>query len=101
MPPMKQDDLSSRDAAESMALQALGWLASQPELLPDFMAATGAAPETLRDAASQPEFLGAVMDFILSEDAMVTAFCDSARLPYMAPMRARAALPGGDLPHWT
>jgi len=101
MPRMKHNDLPSRDAAESMALTALGWLASQPELLPDFLSATGAAPDTLRDAATQPAFLGAVMDFILSDDAHVTAFCDASNLPYTAPMFARAALPGGDLPHWT
>lgn len=101
MPRMKQDNLPSRDAAESMALQALGWLASQPDLLPGFLAMTGADADSLRGAASQPAFLGAVMDFILSEDAHVIAFCDAAGLPYTAPMRARAVLPGGDLPHWT
>lgn len=98
---MNPNDLPSRDAAETIALQALGWLAAQHELLPAFMAMTGAEAGSLRDAAAQPAFLGAVMDFILSDDAHVTAFCDAAGLPYTAPMRARAVLPGGDLPHWT
>ncbi|QUS34798.1 DUF3572 domain-containing protein [Falsirhodobacter algicola] len=96
-----KEDLPSRDAAERMALQALAWLAARPELLPDFLSATGASPGELRQAAAQPAFLGAVMDFILSDDAHVIAFCDMAGLPYTAPMRARAVLPGGDLPHWT
>lgn len=90
-----------RTAAEQIAIQALGWLAQDHERLPGFMAATGAAPDTLRSAAAQPAFLGAVLDFILSDDANVIAFCDAAGLPYTHPMRARAALPGGDLPHWT
>lgn len=98
---MTRSDLPSRDAAEAMALQALGWLATQPDLLPAFMAMTGAEMGQLREAAAQPAFLGAVMDFILSEDAHVIAFCDTAGLRYDAPMRARAVLPGGDLPHWT
>lgn len=99
--PRMKDDLPSRDAAERTALQALGWLAAQPELLPDFLAATGASPDSLREAAARPEFLGAVMDFLLSEDSLVIAFCDTAHLPYTLPMRVRAVLPGGDLPHWT
>ncbi|WP_128253283.1 DUF3572 domain-containing protein [Falsirhodobacter deserti] len=96
-----KEQLPSRDAAETTALRALAWLGSQPDLLPGFMAATGADPSSLRQAAGQPAFLGAVLDFILSEDAHVTAFCDAAGLPYTEPMRARAVLPGGDLPHWT
>jgi hypothetical protein len=36
-----------------------------------------------------------VLDFLLMDDAWVVAFCDAAGLPYEAPMRARAALPGG------
>lgn len=98
---MKNDVLPGREQAEMTALKALGWLASQPELLPQFLAATGASADTLREAAVRPEFLGGVLDFILAEDAMVIAFCEANALAYTDPMRARAALPGGDLPHWT
>jgi hypothetical protein len=31
----------------------------------------------------------------------VIAFCDAAGYPYAAPLAARAALPGGEVPHWT
>ncbi|RID91937.1 DUF3572 family protein [Gemmobacter lutimaris] len=91
----------AREAAETLAIRALGWLVSQEELLPGFLAATGSAPADLPARVADPEFLAAVMDFLLAEDAMVVAFCESAGLPYEAPMQARAALPGGDLPHWT
>jgi hypothetical protein len=37
----------------------------------------------------------------MMDDAWVVAFCDAAGLPYEAPMRARAALPGGGQVHWT
>ncbi len=91
----------NRDAAERMAIEALGWMARDDELLGAFLGAAGAAPEDLRARAAEPEFLGFVMDFMLGDDAMLVAFCDAAGHAYDAPMRARAALPGGDLPNWT
>jgi hypothetical protein len=93
--------VTARESAETLALRALGWLVTQEELLPGFLAATGSAPADLPARATEPEFLAAVMDFLLAEDALVMAFCDAAGLPYEAPMQARAGLPGGELPHWT
>ena len=52
-------------------------------------------------AARNPEFLGAVLDFLLMDDAWVIAFCDAEGHPYTAPMMARAVLPGGAATHWT
>lgn len=98
---MNTPQLPAREQAEKLAIGALAWLASQPDLLPEFLASTGASLDNLRLAASRPEFLGAVLDFILTEDARVVAYCDQAGVSYAEPMRARAALPGGDLPHWT
>ena len=93
--------MTGRESAEAVALRALGWLVAQEDLLPGFLAATGCAPSDLPARATESEFLAAVMDFLLAEDAQVMAFCDAAGLPYDLPMRARAGLPGGDLPHWT
>jgi hypothetical protein len=89
------------DAAETLALEALAWLAADEDVLAAFLAAAGAGPAELRSRATDPEFLGFLMDFLLSDEARLVAFCDAAGRPYDAPMRARAALPGGDLPHWT
>lgn len=89
------------ERAETVALQALGWLAGQEELFPLFLAATGASAAQVAEAAAEPGFLGAVLDFLLQEDAWVMGFCDVAGLGYDVPMQARAALPGGALPHWT
>lgn len=89
------------EQAETVALQALGWLAGQEALFPVFLGATGATAEQVAAAAGEPDFLGAVLDFLLQDDAWVMGFCDAAGLPYGLPMQARAALPGGALPHWT
>ncbi|WP_136684747.1 DUF3572 domain-containing protein [Falsirhodobacter xinxiangensis] len=98
---MNTPPLPPREQAEKLAIGALVWLAAQPDLLPEFLTNTGASVDNLRLAAARPEFLGAVLDFILAEDARVVAYCDQAGVPYAEPMRARAVLPGGDLPHWT
>ena len=91
----------TRDSAETVALGALGWLAGHDELLPVFLGATGASEADLRARATDPEFLGAVLDFLTMDDAWVTAFCDLQGLGYDVPMRVRAALPGGAEMHWT
>ena len=91
----------TRDAAETLGLRALGWLASNEELFPVFLGATGADVAGLRTQAADPAFLGAVLDFLLMDDAWIVAFCDAERLPYETPLEARQALPGGNQVHWT
>jgi hypothetical protein len=87
--------------AQVLALQALAWIASEDQVLPLFLAATGAGLADLRAQAAEPEFQGAVLDFLLQDDARVVAFCDGHGHPYSAPLSARLALPGGAETHWT
>lgn len=89
------------EQAESIAIQALGWLAGESDLLGVFMSSSGTDVSDLRKMAGDPVFLGSVLDFILLDDSHVTAMCDSAGLAYEAPMRARQALPGGAEVNWT
>jgi hypothetical protein len=93
--------VNRQESAEVTALQALSWVAGDPDRLGAFLNMTGAAPGDLAKHAGEPAFLGSVLDFLLSEDALVTGFCDSQNLPYDTPMRARAELPGGAQWHWT
>jgi hypothetical protein len=89
------------DAAQVLALQALGWIAADDELFPVFLTATGADAADLRSRALDPEFQGAVLDFLLQDDRWVIAFCDAVGHPYADPQAARAALPGGAMTNWT
>jgi len=89
------------EAAQVLALQALGWIASDDEVFPVFLSATGANLGDLRARASDPDFLAAVLDFLLQDDRWVVAFCDAGGHPYTAPQAARAALPGGAAVNWT
>ena len=93
--------MNRQETAETVALQALAWLAGNDDLFPVFLGATGASGSDLAAQAGQPAFLASVLDFVLTDDAWITTFCDAAGLPYDAPMRARAALPGGEQINWT
>lgn len=91
----------NRESAERVGIQVLGWLAGHDDMLTQFLGMTGIAADDLRKRAHEPEFLGFVLDFLLLDDAAIMAFCDDVHLPLEAPMHARAALPGGDVPNWT
>lgn len=93
--------MKRQETAETVGLQALAWLAGEDELFQAFLGTTGASTEDVARAAARPEFLGAVLDFLMTEDAHVIAFCDATGHPYTAPMVARAHLPGGQAMHWT
>lgn len=89
-----------QEHAEVIALGALGWLA-EAELLDAFQSSTGVDRETIRNGAEDPDFLAAVLDFILMRDDWVEGACAAASLRPETLLAARAALPGGSLPHWT
>jgi hypothetical protein len=91
----------ARPEAEALAVRALVWMAGDVDLVGRFLAATGAGPADLRARAAEPEFLGFVLDFLLADEAALVAFALAENIRPELPMRARAALPGGELPNWT
>ena len=91
----------SQETAETLALKILGWLAANDDLLPVFQGATGASEADLRAGAGDPVFLGAVLDFVMMDDAWVVQACDAAQLRYESLQQARQALPGGEQVNWT
>jgi Protein of unknown function (DUF3572) len=69
-----------REVAEIVAVQALSFVARDPERLGAFLAESGIGPDTLRSAASDPRFLANVLDFIMRDDATVKAFAAASDL---------------------
>ena len=98
---MSSNGITTQAGAEEVALKALAWIAAQEDALGALLAASGLAPTELRDRAADPEFLGFVLDFLMQDEAMLCAFAAAAGVAPDAPMRVRAALPGGQAPHWT
>ena len=91
----------SADRATTIALKALEFLVADEELLPVFLGSSGASIEDLRQGASDPAFLGSVLDFILMDDQWVVKLCDLHGLDYADVFPARQALPGGESVNWT
>ena len=91
----------TEDGAETLALEALAWIAGEGGLIERFVADTGVSPAELLSRAADPAFLGGVLDFLLSEDARVLDFAAFAGVAPDDPARARALLPGGRQVHWT
>jgi hypothetical protein len=69
-----------RQVAEIVAVQALSFIAGDPERLGLFLAESGIGPETLRTAATDPHFLANVLDFVMRDDATVKAFAVASQL---------------------
>ena len=89
------------ESAENLARDVVIWLAGEEDLLPVFMNATGSDAASVRKGMHDPQFLGAVLDFLLMDDRWIVGFCDAQGVAYDLPQRARAVLPGGEAVHWT
>ena len=94
---MKKPVHNPREVAEIVAIQALSFIAADPDRLGLFLAESGIGPETLRTAAAKPEFLAHVLDFVMRDDATVKAFAAASELHPTNIAAARQVL--GD-PHW-
>jgi hypothetical protein len=81
-------------AAETFALTALGFLAADGDGLLRLLTVSGLEIEDLRTRAGEPELLAAVMDFLISDDALLARFLTAEKIGAEAVYRARRALPG-------
>jgi uncharacterized protein DUF3572 len=88
---------NAREAAEIVAIQALSFIAGDADRLGRFLSESGIGPETLRSAASDPQFLVSVLDFVLRDDATVEAFAKDSEHHPTTVAAARQALGG---PAW-
>lgn len=82
------------EAAEITALRALAWVVTDQDRATRFLTATGCDCQTLRHRAGEAEVLGAVLDFLLDDEASLLAFADEVDLPAQSVALARIALPG-------
>jgi N6-adenosine-specific RNA methylase IME4 len=82
----------SQEAAEMLAIQALGFLAEDPDRLAGFASATGVEVHTMREASRQPDFLAGVLEHLLADENLLVAFADNAGIDPLGVARARQAL---------
>jgi Protein of unknown function (DUF3572) len=72
----KVDAKQQQEAACALAVTALSFIAGEPERLGRFLAATGIGPESIRDAAREPDFLLGVLDYLMSDEELLLAFAN-------------------------
>ncbi|HEX4410471.1 MAG TPA: DUF3572 domain-containing protein [Xanthobacteraceae bacterium] len=89
---MKPSRNGAREAAETLAIQALGFIAEDTERMSAFLSATGIDPGAIRNAAGEPGFLAGILDHMLGDESLLTAFADSAGLDPASIAKARRAL---------
>ena len=95
--PGKANPQARQDAAATLAIEALGYLAGDPEHLERFLALTGISPGDIRTAARAPDFLAGVLDYIAGDEALLRAVAADAGVAPEELDRARQALSGHDL----
>lgn len=83
------------DMPQTIGIEALSFIASDPELLSRFLAITGIEPQHIREAAQEPGFLVGVLDFILAHEPTLMAFAAFANRDPASINKARNALPFG------
>ena len=96
MQPDRAAPQAKREAAEMLAIQALSFIAEQPENLGRFLDLTGMSPGQLRGAAQLPGFLAGVLEHMLGDENLLLAFARSAGIDPAEVARAAGALGG----HW-
>jgi len=84
----------TRKIAEKLAIQALGFMAGEPERLGAFLAATGIGPELIRKAATDPSFLAGVLDHVIADEPLLLAVANHAGVAPHEVAHAQAVLSG-------
>lgn len=84
----------SPEAAEALAIQALGFLAEDSERLTRFFSVTGLDPAGIREAAGAPDFLAGVLSYLATDETLAREFIAAASCAPDDIFRAHTALGG-------
>ncbi|GAA0782473.1 DUF3572 family protein [Roseibium denhamense] len=86
----------SVEEAQGIATEALLQLSRDPEQIGRFLAFSGIGPDMIRSAAQEPGFLAGVLEFYMSDEALLLAFCENAGIRPTMIAAARFTLSGGE-----
>jgi hypothetical protein len=82
------------ERAQTIALNALAYLAADEDWLNHFLNATGMDLDGLKAGAGDIGFLAGLMDYFLQNEALLLAFAAAEELAPETIIRARQHLPG-------
>ena len=92
---LRDDQVNSAAGPMVTGLQALGFVAGDPDLGPRFLALSGLDAETLRARAGDPVLLAAVIEFLQGRESDLVACADAIGIKPEALVRAGTALSEG------
>ena len=87
-----------QQGAESVAIQALTYLAQDSERLGRFLAETGIDPSEIREAAGQPGFLLGVLEHFCADESYLLAYAANSRTSPETVDSARQCLAAANTP---
>jgi Protein of unknown function (DUF3572) len=93
--PERRREKAETESAQELAIVALGFIAADPQRLGRFLALTGIGPDSIREAAREPQFLAGVLEHIGSDERLLCDFANEQQLDPQSVTRARDALAGG------
>ncbi len=85
---------SDNGRAETLAIEALQFLAADVDRLQRFLATTGLGPQNLREAARDSNFLVSVLDHVCDDERLLLAFAEVASADPAGIVAARVKLGG-------
>ena len=87
----------SSSEAEILALHVVAFITQRDNVLQQLIVQTGMTPSTLRERTNDPEFLGGVVDFLLSNEQLLLEFCKFEKLAPARLLRILQKLPGATI----
>ena len=77
---MRKRQSMSREAAESIAVQGLAFLAEEPARMRQFFLVTGLDPGEVRARSGTPELLSAVLEHLAGDESLLLVFAASRKV---------------------
>lgn len=65
------------ERAQSIAIDVLGWIATDPKLFNRFVGLSGLEPSQIREAAQEKGFLAGVLSFIMNHEPTLLSYCEA------------------------
>lgn len=91
---MRPKSQNHSEEAEFIAIKALGFLAVEPERLQRFMDLSGLDVAAIRAGASEPAFLGGILDHVLGDESLLLIFAEEQQMRPERIAELRRKLPG-------
>ncbi len=70
----------SREDAQEIAIRTLTFLAGDEERMSRFLALSGMGPQDIRDNANEAGFHVALLDYLMSDEALLLTFCGNENI---------------------